>query len=44
MMSMDPRAIAYTRGISLMSVVIVGTQITIGKLIEKHIVTMLFMA
>ena len=34
---MDPGTIACTRGISLMSIVMVGTQITVGKLIEKRI-------
>ena len=41
---MDPGAIAFTRGISLMSIVSVGKQITVGQFIEKRIVMTIFMA
>ena len=41
---MDPGAIDFTRDISLKNISMVGTQITVGQLIEKCIVMMLFMA
>ena len=42
MIKVDPGPIVFTRGFSLEQKHTVGKQITVGQLIEKHIVMMIF--
>ena len=44
MIKVDPRAIVFTRGVSLETIHTTGKEITIGQLIKKGIVMMVFMA